>query len=80
MMWLMLQQEKPDDYVVATGRQYSIRQFIKLVSEKLNMKIKWIGKGVNEKGYDLKSKRNIIEIDENYIRPLDVNTLIGNAR
>ena len=78
-MWKILQQKKPDDFVIATGKQYSIRQFINLVSKKLNMRIEWKGKGINEKGYDLISKKNIIFIDKNYIRPLDVNTLLGDA-
>ena len=78
-MWKILQQKKPDDFVIATGKQYSIRQFINLVSKKLNMKIKWRGKGINERGYDLNKKKDIISIDKNYIRPLDVNTLLGNA-
>ncbi len=78
-MWKILQQKKPDDYVIATGKQFSIRQFINLVSKKLNMKIIWKGKGLKERGYDIFTKRNIIFIDKNYIRPLDVNTLLGNA-
>ena len=78
-MWKILQQKKPDDFVIATGKQYSIRQFINFVSKKLNMRIKWLGKGINEKGYDLTSKKNIIFVDKNYLRPLDVNTLLGNA-
>ena len=78
-MWKILQQKKPDDYVIATGRQYSIRQFINFVAKKLNMKITWKGKGLNEVGYDVLNKRNIILVDKNYLRPLDVNTLLGNA-
>ena len=78
-MWKILQQKKPDDFVIATGKQHSIRQFINRVTKKLNMKIKWKGKGVNERGYDLVSKKDIILIDRNYIRPIDVNTLLGNA-
>ena len=78
-MWKILQQKKPDDFVIATGKQYSIRQFINIVSKKLNMRIKWLGKGINEKGYDSISKKNIIFVDKNYLRPLDVNTLLGNA-
>ena len=78
-MWKILQQKKPDDYVIATGKQLSIRQFINLVSKKLNMNIAWRGKGLKEKGYDSLTKKNIIHIDKNYIRPLDVNTLLGNA-
>ena len=78
-MWKILQQKKPDDYVIATGKQYSIRQFINFVAKKLNMKIVWKGKGLNETGYDVLNKKNIILVDKNYIRPLDVNTLLGNA-
>ena len=78
-MWKILQQRKPDDYVIATGKQYSIRQFINLVAKKINLNIIWKGKGLNEKGYDTRTKKNIIFIDKNYIRPLDVNTLLGNA-
>ena len=78
-MWKILQQKKPDDFVIATGKQLSIRQFINLVTKKLNLNIVWKGKGLKEKGYDITSKRNVILIDKNYIRPLDVNTLLGNA-
>ncbi len=78
-MWKILQQKKPDDYVIATGKQLSIRQFINLVSKKLNMNIVWRGNGLKEKGYDTLAKKNIIQVDKNYIRPLDVNTLLGNA-
>ncbi len=78
-MWKILQQKEPDDFVIASGKQLSIRQFINLVAKKLNMNISWRGKGLNEKGYNLGTKKNIIMIDKNYIRPLDVNTLLGNA-
>jgi len=78
-MWKILQQKKPDDFVIATGKQLSIRQFINLVAKKLNFNIIWRGKGINEKGFDLNTKKNIIMIDKSYIRPLDVNTLLGNA-
>ena len=78
-MWKILQQKKPDDYVIATGKQLSIRQFINLVTKKLNLKIIWRGKGLKEKGIEVKTKKKIISIDKNYIRPLDVNTLLGNA-
>ena len=78
-MWKILQQKKPDDYVIATGKQYSIRQFINLVSKKLNMKIVWKGKGLSERGYNTLTKKDIILVDKSYIRPLDVNTLLGNA-
>ena len=78
-MWKMLQQKKPDDYVIATGKQYSVKQFVNLVSKKLKMKIIWKGKGINEKGYDI-NNNIIIECDKNYFRPLDVVNLLGNAK
>ena len=78
-MWKMLQQKKPDDYVIATGKQYSIKQFIDLTAKKLNMSIKWKGKGIREKGIGSNGKI-IIECDKNYFRPLDVNTLLGDAK
>ncbi len=78
-MWKILQQKQPEDFVIATGKQYSIRQFISLVSKKLDMEIIWRGKGLKEKGYSSITKKPIIAIDKNYIRPLDVNTLLGNA-
>ena len=79
-MWRMLNQKKPEDYVIATGRQYSIRKFVEMVAKKIGMKISWRGKGINEKGYDTVSKKQVIEVDKNYIRPLDVDTLLGDAR
>ena len=78
-MWRILQQKTPDDYVIATGVQYSIKQFINLTVKKLDMKIKWKGKGLKEKAYD-EDNNPIIECDKNYVRPLDVNTLLGNAK
>ena len=77
-MWKILQQKKPDDYVIATGKQYSIKQFINMTAKKLKMKIKWSGKGINEKGID-ENGNTIVECDKNYFRPLDVNTLLGDA-
>jgi GDPmannose 4,6-dehydratase len=78
-MWKILQQKKPDDYVIATGVQFSIKQFINMTAKKLKMKIIWRGKGINEKGYN-ESGLPIIECDKNYFRPLDVNTLLGDSR
>ena len=77
-MWLILQYKKPDDFIIATGKQYSIKQFINFTANKLNMNIKWKGKGLSEKGYNRKNEA-IIECDKNYLRPLDVNTLLGNS-
>ena len=78
-MWKMLQQKKPDDYVIASGKQYSIKQFINLTAKQLKMKIVWKGKGIKEKGYN-KFGSPIIECDKNYVRPLDVDTLLGDAK
>ncbi|MBD1158909.1 GDP-mannose 4,6-dehydratase [Pelagibacterales bacterium SAG-MED19] len=79
-MWKILQQKQPDDYVIATGKQYSVRQFVNLVSKKLGFKISWKGKGINEKGFDQISKKTVIECNKKYFRPLDVNTLLGDAK
>ena len=76
-MWKILQQKKPDDFIIATGKQYSIKEFITLTSKQLDIKIKWKGKGLNEKAYD-ENNQPIIECDKAYLRPLDVNTLLGD--
>ena len=78
-MWKILQQNKPDDYVIATGVQYSVKEFINLTAKKLKLKIKWMGTGINEKAYNDKGYP-IIECDKNYFRPLDVNTLLGDSK
>ena len=74
----MLQQKKPDDYVISTGKQYSIKQFVNLTAKYLKMKIIWKGKGLKEKGYNEKGLP-IIECDKKYFRPLDVNNLLGDS-
>jgi len=79
-MWKILQQKKPEDYVIATGKQYSIRVFTNIVCKKLGLDITWKGKGAKEKGFTNNGKKSIIEVDKNYFRPLDVNTLLGNAQ
>ena len=76
-MWKMLQKKKPDDYVIATGQQYSVKEFINLTAKELGMLIEWKGRGINEKGYW--NKRCIIEIDKKYFRPTEVNSLKGNS-
>jgi GDPmannose 4,6-dehydratase len=77
MMWLMLQQDTPDDYVIATGKQYSVRQFIEKSAKHLGIDIRWEGKGEDEKGYD-QNDQCIIEIDSRYYRPAEVETLLGD--
>ena len=78
-MWKILQQKKPDDFVISTGKQYSIKQFVNKVAKKLNFKLKWKGKGLKEKAIDLKNNQIIIECDKKYFRPLDVENLIGDS-
>ena len=77
-MWKMLQQKKPDDYVISTNKQYSVKKFIEIVAKKLEMKIKWKGKGLNEKC--IWEKKVIIEIDKKYFRPTEVESLKGDFR
>ena len=77
--WLILQQKKPGDYVIATGEQYSVKDFINLSARYLGMKIFWKGKGVNEKGFNEKGKI-IIECNKKYFRPTEVETLLGDSK
>jgi GDPmannose 4,6-dehydratase len=78
MQWLMLQQEKAEDFVIATGVQYSVRDFVNAAAKELAMKIRWEGKGVDEKAYDEKGKC-IVAVDPRYFRPTEVETLLGDA-
>jgi len=78
-MWLMLKQKKPQDFVIATGKQYTVKSFIDNVAKKLDMKIFWKGKGINEKAVDDKG-RIIVACSKTYYRPLEVNSLLGDAR
>ena len=77
-MWKILQQKKPDDYVIATGVQYSIKEFVNLTAKKIGLKLTWKGKGIKEKAYY--NNEPIVECDKTYFRPLDVSTLLGNAK
>ena len=77
MQWMLLQQDEPDDFVIATGEQYSVRDFVDAAAEELGMKIRWEGSGIDEKGYD--SKGNcIVAVDARYFRPTEVETLLGD--
>ena len=78
-MWRMLQNKTPKDYVISTGKQYSVRNFVNLSLKELNIKYHWKGKGINEKCYDDKGN-SIIECDREYFRPLEVDTLLGDSR
>ena len=89
MQWLMLQQDKPDDYVIASGNQSSVKEFVEKSSDRLGIKIEWKGNGLEEVGIisnmdqnvdtTLKNGDTIIKIDKKYFRPTEVNSLLGNA-
>ncbi len=76
--WLMLQQETPDDYVIATGEQHSVREFVAAAGAELDMRIEWRGNGVDEQGIDAKTGRTIVRVDPRYFRPTEVETLLGD--
>ena len=78
-MWSMLQQKKPEDFVIATGKQTNVKNFVNLVAKQLKIKISWKGKGINEKAFDENGK-TIVACDKAYYRPLEVNTLLGDSR
>jgi GDPmannose 4,6-dehydratase len=78
MQWLMLQQDEPDDYVIATGVQYSVRRCIELAAENVGIKIQWQGRGLDEKGIDADTGRVIVTVDPRYFRPTEVDTLLGD--
>jgi GDPmannose 4,6-dehydratase len=79
MQWLMMQQDKPEDFVIATGVQYSVREFIERVAKELSIDIRWEGNGLNEEGFDTKTGKRIVAIDPRYFRPTEVETLLGDA-
>lgn len=79
MQWMMLQQETPEDFVIATGEQHSVREFIEIATKKIGIDINWEGKGVDEKGYDAATGICIISVDQRYFRPTEVETLQGDA-
>ncbi len=78
-MWLMLQQDKPDDFVLATGKKVSVRSFIEMAFNEVGISINWQGKGVDEKGLDAKTGKILVEIDPKYFRPTEVDLLVGDA-
>ena len=77
MQWMMLQQEQPEDFVIATGVQYSVREFVDAGAKEIGLSITWEGEGVNEKGYDASGKC-IVAVDPRYFRPTEVETLLGD--
>jgi len=78
-MWLMLQQDKPDDYVLATNETYTVRQFVEASFEELGIQIRWEGTGVNEKGYDAKTGKLLVDVNPEFYRPAEVEFLWGDA-
>ncbi|UCF94825.1 MAG: GDP-mannose 4,6-dehydratase [Desulfobacterales bacterium] len=80
MQWLMLQQEEPDDFVIATGEQHSVREFVELAAKHLDISVRWEGQGVNEKGIREETGEVIVAVDPRYFRPTEVETLLGDGR
>jgi GDPmannose 4,6-dehydratase len=78
-MWMMLQQEQPDDYVIATGHQYSVREFVEKAAPYFGMRIEWMGDGIDEIGFDWNTKKPVIKVHPKYFRPSEVETLLGDA-
>jgi len=78
MQWLMLQQDAPEDYVIATGEQHSVRDFVDIAAAEVGIRIRWEGQGVDEKGYDQSSNACIVAVDPRYFRPTEVETLLGD--
>ena len=78
-MWLMLQQDEPDDYVIATGQQYSVREFVEEAAPYFGMNIVWEGEGIMERGIDKNTGKTIIKVNAKYFRPAEVETLLGDA-
>ncbi|ESZ02407.1 MULTISPECIES: GDP-mannose 4,6-dehydratase [unclassified Mesorhizobium] len=78
-MWMMIQQDQPDDYVLATGKTTPVRQFVEWAFEDIGVEIEWCGKGVGEKGYDVASGRCLVQVDPRYFRPTEVDLLLGDA-
>ncbi len=74
----MLQQDSPDDFVIATGKQYSVRDFVEIAASNLKINIRWEGAGVDEKGYDDSTGKVIVAVDPQYYRPTEVETLLGD--
>jgi len=79
LMYLMLQQEQPKDYVIATGQQYSVRDFVNVAGREVGLDIRWEGTGVEEKGYDQNTGKCIVAVDKRYYRPTEVEALLGDA-
>jgi len=78
MQWLMLQQVQPEDFVIATGEHYSVREFVELAASEMGIHIRWRGEGVDRKGYNSRGQC-IVQVDRKYFRPTEVDSLLGDA-
>tara|TARA_B100001250_G_C19773706_1_gene778512 strand:+ start:294 stop:1340 length:1047 start_codon:yes stop_codon:yes gene_type:complete len=78
-MWKIMQLNKPDDFVISTGKQFSVREFVNIAAKNLGISLKWVGKGTNEKGIDKKTGKIIIKVGKKYFRPTEVDALIGDS-
>ena len=78
-MWLMLQQDEPDDYVIATGEQYSVKDFVNEAAPYFGFKLEWMGEGMDETAFDWNTKKPVIIVDPEYFRPAEVESLLGDA-
>ena len=79
MQWLMLQQDKPEDFTISTGVQYTVRDFVNAASKELGMELKWTGDGIDETGVDISTGKTIVRVDSRYFRPTEVETLLGDS-
>jgi|ERR1700687_220014 len=79
MQWIMLQQDKAEDYVIATGIQHSVREFVELAAKEVDIELRWEGANAEEKGFDVATGKCLVEIDPRYFRPAEVDTLLGDA-
>ena len=77
-MWLILQQEKPEDFVIATGEYHTVREFATLAFKNVGIELRWEGEGVDEKGIDVRTGKSLVEVDPKYFRPAEVDQLLGD--
>ena len=77
-MWLILQHDKPEDFVIATGEYHTVREFTTLAFKEVGIELRWEGEGVNEKGIDVKTGKVLVEVDSKYFRPAEVEQLLGD--
>jgi len=79
VMWRILQQEEPDDYVLATGETHTVKEFADLAFKEVDMELEWVGNGIGEKGIEKRTGKTLVRVDPRYFRPTEVDTLLGDA-